>query len=248
MKEIRYSRIALLGFALGIGALVAAMSAGLGYRADFWPYRTGFSILRVAAWTGLGGAAIALVGCFLATRPGRRGVLLGAIGLIAGVLAYGVPSTELKKVRFLPVIHDVTTDTENPPAFIAALPIRQAANAANSTEYGGKKIADLQKKSYPDIVTQKRAESREAVFQRALEIVRGSGWEILAEDPNVGRIEATDTTFWFGFKDDIVIRVRADGPNSALLDIRSISRVGRSDAGANAARIRNFIRELNKAG
>jgi len=128
------------------------------------------------------------------------------------------------------------------------LPIRQAANAANSTEYGGKKIADLQKKSYPDIVTQKRAESREAVFQRALEIVRGSGWEILAEDPNAGRIEATDTTFWFGFKDDIVIRVRADGPNSALLDIRSISRVGRSDAGANAARIRNFIRELNKAG
>ncbi len=245
MTKNRYSRVALLGLALGAGAMFAAILAGFGHRADLWTYRTGFSILRVAAWTGLGGAVIALIGCFLASRPGRRGVVLAAIGLIAGLLTYGVPSTGLKKARFLPKIHDITTDTANPPAFVAALAVREAAKARNSTVYAGDKIASAQRKAYPDIVTQKRPEPPARLFDRVLGVIRDSGWEVLAEDRRKGHIEATATTFWFGFKDDMVFRIVPDGGTGSLLDIRSVSRVGRSDAGANAARIRQFLKDLD---
>jgi uncharacterized protein (DUF1499 family) len=66
------------------------------------------------------------------------------------------------------------------------------------------------------------------------------GWEIAEADAAAGRIEATDTTFWFGFKDDVVIRIRPAEDGGSIVDIRSKSRVGMSDVGANAARIRAF--------
>ena len=80
-------------------------------------------------------------------------------------------------------------------------------------------------------------------FKRALQAARDMGWEIVAADAAAGRIEATDTTFWFGFKDDVVIRVEADGAGSRV-DLRSVSRVGVGDVGANAARIRAYLRTL----
>jgi uncharacterized protein (DUF1499 family) len=84
-------------------------------------------------------------------------------------------------------------------------------------------------------------------FRRALDVARAMGWDIVAETPAEGRIEATATTFWFGFKDDIVIRI-TPADHRSLLDIRSASRVGRSDAGSNAARIREYVRRLTAAG
>ena len=77
----------------------------------------------------------------------------------------------------------------------------------------------------------------------ALAAANNLGWEIVATEPAEGRIEATDTTFWFRFKDDIVIRIRPDGTGT-ILDARSVSRVGRSDVGKNAARLRMFFAEL----
>ena len=72
------------------------------------------------------------------------------------------------------------------------------------------------------------------------------GWEIVASDPAQGRIEATATTFWFGFKDDIVVRLAAEGTGSRV-DVRSLSRIGSSDVGANAQRIRAYLEKV-KAG
>ena len=72
------------------------------------------------------------------------------------------------------------------------------------------------------------------------------GWDLVASDPASGRIEATDTTFWFGFKDDIVIRVAA-APGGSRVDIRSLSRVGVSDVGTNAARIRKYLTALRSS-
>ncbi|HMB73320.1 MAG TPA: DUF1499 domain-containing protein, partial [Gammaproteobacteria bacterium] len=141
-----------------------------------------------------------------------------------------------------------TTDTENPPAFVAVLPLR--ANAPNTAVYGGgeretpESLAEQQLSAYPDIEPQRFDEPPDAVFARALAAATSLGWEIVAEVPNEGRIEATDTTFWFRFKDDIVIRIRPDGSGGSVLDARSVSRVGVGDAGTNAARLRRFFAAL----
>jgi len=80
-------------------------------------------------------------------------------------------------------------------------------------------------------------------FKRALAVARDMGWQIIDSNPSEGRIEATDTTFWFGFKDDIVVRVRPT-QNGSRIDVRSVSRVGRSDVGTNARRIQKFLKEM----
>ena len=66
------------------------------------------------------------------------------------------------------------------------------------------------------------------------------GWEIVASDPKSLRIEATDTTPWFGFKDDVVVRL-ANSPSGSKIDVRSVSRVGKSDVGTNARRIKAYL-------
>jgi uncharacterized protein (DUF1499 family) len=83
-------------------------------------------------------------------------------------------------------------------------------------------------------------------FDRAVAAAKAMGWDIVASDPAGGRIEATDTTFWFGFKDDVVVRVTPQ-PAGSRVDVRSLSRVGGGDLGANAARIRAFLAAV-KAG
>jgi uncharacterized protein (DUF1499 family) len=87
-------------------------------------------------------------------------------------------------------------------------------------------------------------EPPERAFLRALEAARDMGWEIVDSDPARGRIEATDTTPWYGFKDDVVVRVRAEGSGSRI-DVRSVSRVGRSDVGTNARRIEDYLEKLS---
>ena len=100
-----------------------------------------------------------------------------------------------------------------------------------------------QASGYPDIHAQILDVTPAEAFQRVEKIARDMGWAIVAADAATGRIEATDTTFWYGFKDDIVIRIEAEGEASRV-DIRSVSRVGKSDVGKNAARIRAFIKQL----
>ena len=147
----------------------------------------------------------------------------------------------MSRAKSLPLIHDVTTDTADPPAFVALLETRR--KAPNGADYGGEAVAAEQRRGYADIKpVVVKAPPREA-HQRALDAARSLGWEVAASDAAAGRIEATDTTRFFGFKDDIVIRVRPEGEGSRI-DVRSASRVGLSDIGANAARVRRFLDEL----
>ena len=141
-------------------------------------------------------------------------------------------------------IHDITTDTDHPPQFVALLPVRQ--KSPNGPEYGGEKIAREQRAAYPDIQPVLLPEPPARAFERVLAAARSRGWEIVAAVPAEGRIEATDTTRWFRFKDDIVIRVTPDVSGSRI-DVRSKSRLGRSDLGTNARRIRNFFTALNSS-
>jgi uncharacterized protein (DUF1499 family) len=144
----------------------------------------------------------------------------------------------------VPPIHDITTDTEDPPRFAAVLPLRK--NATNPVDYGGPEIAAQQHTAYPDIQPLTLPIPRHQAFVQALQTAEAMGWAIVATNPGEGQIEATDTTFWFGFKDDIVVRVQARGDGSRV-DVRSVSRVGKSDVGTNAQRIRAYSRRLSKA-
>jgi uncharacterized protein (DUF1499 family) len=104
-------------------------------------------------------------------------------------------------------------------------------------------VAQQQREAYPDVRPLETQLSPAEAFARAEGVARAMDWDIVAAVPEEGRIEATATTFWFGFKDDVVIRIRPSADGSRL-DIRSKSRVGRSDVGANAARIRAFVAEF----
>jgi len=152
-----------------------------------------------------------------------------------------VPVSWRLQAKRLPAIHDITTDTLHPPEFAAILPLRK--DAPNPATYGGPDVAEAQKKAYADLRTEVLDLPFEQAFARSLAAARAAGWQIVAAEPAAGRIEAIDTTFWFGFSDDIVIRIVAAGDRT-LLDIRSVSRVGKSDVGTNARRIRDYLKRV----
>jgi hypothetical protein len=225
---------------LSVIAVLLLLAAGPGTRFDLWDYRTGFQLMRWAAFAGLAAAGLASA-LLLLPRTRRAGLAGLLVALALGVGVAVVPWNALRQARALPPIHDITTDTERPPQFVAILPLR--ADAPNGAAYGGPDVARAQIGAYPDLRTQRMDATRANAFGRALQAARGLGWEIVAADAAAGRIEATDTTFWFGFKDDVVIRLEADGAGSRV-DVRSVSRVGVGDVGANAARIRAYLRAL----
>ncbi len=246
-------RIAAAAGIVGILTALVALAAPAGTWLGLWEFGTGFQILfnpqslnvtTVAPWIA-GAAGLIGIGTLL-VGGSRSHAALALIGAAGAGLAFSIPAS-YRPGPEIPPIHDITTDTTNPPEFVDVLPLR--ANAPNTTVYGGgegetpESLAQQQLEAYPDIVPQRFDASPEEVFERALAAANSLGWEIVAAEPAEGRIEATDTTFWFRFKDDIVVRIRPDG-NGTLLDARSVSRVGRSDVGKNAARLRSFFAAL----
>ena len=231
----------VLGLALSIAALAAALLAGLGTRVELWDFRTGFRVLRWAAGAGLVGVGIAVVAGIASLRNRSNLVIAVVAILIGGAVAY-IPWSWKRLGQRVPPIHDITTDTDDPPAFDAILPLR--ADAPNPAEYGGPEIAEQQRVAYPDVRPLRLDADPGATFERALEAARGLGWEIVAAEPDRGRIEAVATTRLFGFKDDDVVRIR-DLEGGSVVDVRSVSRVGVSDIGTNARRIRKYLGRLS---
>ena len=222
-------------------AALLQLSAPVGYRMGWWHFRTGLTGLQPwAVYVGLAAGALAIIA--LAIPKVRAGWTVGLVAALAVGLAVAyVPWQWRERAQSVPRIHDISTDTVNPPLFIAVLPLR--AGVENTAAYGGKEIADQQLKGYPDIKPLELGVPPQAAFSRAKDVVEAMGWTMVASDPASGRIEATDTTFWYGFKDDVVIRVTPAGAGSKV-DVRSVSRVGRSDIGVNAKRIREYLAKL----
>jgi len=232
------------GFVLAILAVAAAVLAGFGTRWGWWNFRSGFAILKVSAYGGVAAAVASIAGGIIAVSGrSRMGLIPAAAGVLIGLLTAGIPWSWMRTVKQVPFIHDITTDMENPPKFAAVLQLRK--DAANPAEYGGPDIAVQQRNGYPDIVPLRLRVPPDQAFERALQAARDSGWEIIAAKREECRIEATDTTFWFGFKDDVVIRI-TPAPDGSRVDIRSLSRVGKSDVGTNAKRIRAYFQKLER--
>lgn len=232
----------IFGLTLAAVAALAGLCAGLGYRWELWTLSSGFTVLRWSAYTGLAAVAISLLAITLALRRrSRRGTLLALLALLIGAAVAAVPYAQLRNARTVPRIHDISTDTEDPPAFVEILALR--AGAPNPSDYAGEAVAAMQREAYPDIGPVLLGRAPREAFEAALAAAKSQGWAIVAAAPDDGRIEATDETLFFGFKDDVVVRIRADGGGSRV-DMRSVSRVGRSDVGTNARRIRRFLDTL----
>ena len=246
----------IIGPVAAVCALLLAAVSGFGHRWGWWTFGTGFAVLKWSAYTAIAALVLSVIGAVL-NRPGRGGpkpadgsshrmppgFAWGLFGIVVSVGIIAVPVYWLYRAQHAPRIHDITTDTADPPHFEAILPLRR--DAPNTAEYGGPAIAAQQQAAYPDIRSLLVARPPGEVFDLALAKVRAHGWHVVDAQRPRGRIEATDTTFWFGFKDDIVIRVRTVAGGSRL-DVRSVSRVGLSDVGTNARRIRCFLQEMRQ--
>jgi len=224
-------RLARFAFLLACaGGLTVGISGPLhrylGLEAD-----VAISVFRYGFYIAAAAIALALA-TVVPTRPGdrRRGFVAALLALAIGVAAAWAPINWLLRSRELPLINDITTDIANPPPLVVTLQLRQ--NAPNPPSYGGESVANLQRAGYPDIQPIVLNVPPAEAFKRVDRVATAMGWDIVARAPAEGRIEAVDTTKWFGFHDDIVVRIRAAGDHSRI-DVRSTSRVGRGDAGKN---------------
>jgi uncharacterized protein (DUF1499 family) len=231
-------RLVPLAFGLAVAALALPLAGALGTRLGWWRFVAGFGLLAVGTLAALAAIVLGLVGAWLTGRWGLAGA-----AIVCGVLVAAIPVSSIVAGASAPLIHDISTDTTTPPAFEAVLPLRGAD--ASPAAYDGPDAAARQHQAYPDIQPIMLAAAPYNALQRAIAAARALGWTIVGQDPGRGTIEATDTTFWFGFTDDIVIRVRPSGDGSRV-DIRSKSRVGTGDLGANARRIRAFMARMRQ--
>jgi uncharacterized protein (DUF1499 family) len=225
-------------------AVVTIALAGLGSRWGWWPFPTGFTLLRWGGYAALAGAALAVVGA-LADRPWRMSSIAVALAMAVLALAtVAVPWNWRRTARLVPAIHDITTDTERPPEFVVLRDLRPGAR--NPVEYGGPEVAAQQRAAYPDVGPAVLPVPPLQALARATTVARSLGWEVVSVDTTAGLLEATDRTLWFGFYDDVVVRVTPAAGGSRV-DARSLSRVGGSDVGTNARRLRRFLTELKKS-
>lgn len=243
MEEAKLSTRVLLVSAIVL--LVILVTGPLGYKFSLVPLQPSLLSVVIALVGGLLVALVGLVYGVINIRAGQpRNRNLVALAIVLGLVPLIFIGPQIGKARNVPPIHDITTDTDNPPAFVALLPVR--SNAPNGAEYGGSeawpadKLARTTREAYPDLGPVTSDLSVADAVDRVQATLQNMGLEIVAVDKAAGRIEATATTFWFGFKDDMVVRVVPQGDGSRI-DLRSMSRVGQSDLGTNAARIAEFV-------
>lgn len=237
-----YSRLALAGFALAVLAAAAAVLAGLGSRWEWWHFTLGFQLLTWSAYAGVAAALLSLMGAVDA-RPGspRRGLAWAALGVTVGLAVVAIPWSWRSTAEREPVIRDVSTDLEDPPEFVAVAPQRREAPDPLAPV-----LADHQRAAYPDIGPAYIGLPLDQAFDQALAVARGMGWTLIDAEEAEGRIEATAATRWFGFTDDIVIRLRPEG-DSTRVDVRSASREETGDVATSARRVREYLEALEEA-
>jgi len=241
---MRYAgKIALFVAVVGFVAVSVML---FGARWGLWEPIVGFGLYRT--YLNPLGAIVASFGLLAVsihvTRKERARVAAGVVAVLIGLgcLTPLIAGTLNPQPRAAP-IHDISTDKVNPPKFEVLDENR--AGAQNTLEYGGTEVAAAQAVSYPDIAPLETDLSPEAAYQQALAVAANMGWDIIAVDAERHRFEATARTSVFYFADDVVVAVSAQG-NGSRIDMRGVSRVGRSDQGVNAARIRAFQQRFSQ--
>ncbi len=218
--------------------------------------RFGFLEMKPALATFFGALACAGLSILLGLaafaaiwQNGSRGMgrILLALLIDAAILAY--PAYLGLQYRKLPRIYDISTDTIDPPRFQALAPLR-AGEGTNPALYAGLYSAEQQRAAYPDIETVELELPALRAYEITLALVNKRKWRVVDERPpqarREGHIEAIAQTVIMGFREDVSIRIKADGEDSRV-DIRSASRYFDSDLGSNAARVTKLIEDINTA-
>lgn len=242
-----YSKLTVVSFIVAILASLMFLLSGYGYQWGWW--ELGLAFRRLIPGAALGAVLGLILLIIYAIKRRKSGksykgawMVYASVILCLGVLGnFGYWYLEIQKGY--PPIHDITTDTENPPEFEAIVPLR--ADAPNQTAYGGQEIADAQKAFYDGLETMRLDIAPAEAYEKALRAARQMPWEIVAESKEDLRIEAFHKLPWFGFIDDVVIRVDTTD-NGSKIDVRSVSRVGRGDLGVNADRIKDYLAKIEK--
>jgi len=215
--------------------------AGPAYRFRWLTLGQAFGVMGFGAMAALVVSGLALAHLTVRIRwPQARWRCL--VALIIAAPAFLGPWGMQRTASQVPPIHDISTDLAHPPELRAAAGLRGPAD--HPVAYPGGKVASQQRRAYPDIQAVQLAVSPGKAFDAALAAARSMGWRIVARDRDAGRIEAVATTLWWGFKDDVAVRIRDAEGGGSRVDVRSASRVGISDLGKNAERIRAFEKRL----
>jgi len=232
--------------AILVGAVVAVLLmpiGALGTRFGLWGFQLGFLALAGAVVLAVVGLVTGVVAIFVSRKRGYRADMPSlALGLTVSVLIIALMGMQFYAATSVPPIHNISTDVGDPPQFEAIVALR--GEGSNPLAYDAERIAPLQEAAYPWLRPLTLSSPPAEVLKKAQDVLENMGLDVVAVDPGKGIVEATDTTFWFGFKDDVVVRVRASGTGS-IVDVRSVSRVGQSDLGVNARRIGQILDALS---
>ncbi len=236
-----WAKAILVGAVIG---LVCLAVGALGTKLGIWSFTAGLGLFALGG--ALGALAlvlglIALIVSIVKSLSAERSTT--AVGVVIAAVIVGVFGSQFLAAQGVPPIHNISTDTIDPPVFNKVVALR--GEGSNPLEYDAAKLADVQKKAYPDVQPLVSDVAPGEMFNRAKAVLEKMELEIVNADSDNGILEGTATTFWFGFKDDVVVRVKPQDSGS-IVDIRSVSRVGQKDVGLNAKRIRAILAGLRE--
>lgn len=244
---------ALLALTIPLWFVVAAF----GTKWEFWDWHTGletmtyawgFALLLAGLVLGVLAASFILIHLALAKQSHGNWASVVAILLIASTgMGWMIHLDRLQRAQ--PALLDITTDFSDPPGFSTAFLERRLTSDSNLA-YAGKTVADgqdlpvLQAQYYPEIASLQLAEPADSVFSRALDLARDRGWRVGTASRQAGMFEAGAEGFWFGFRDDMAVRIRTDEAGGSIVDMRSLARQPVHDLGRNAKRVQTFLEAL----
>ncbi len=222
---------------LAVVALLGFPVAVIGFRLGIFPFSTSFSLMGATAILAAAVFFLGMVLSFVKRSDAQVAKSARTAAMIALLPVIGL-GTQAITGKSVPPIHNISTDTVNPPAFDKVVDLRTEGH--NPLAYDTAKLADAQMAAYPNVKTLTTELSEQEAHARAKAVVESMGLELVNSDVDKGIIEATQTTAIWGFKDDMVVRITTlDG--ATAVDVRSVSRIGVSDLGANAKRIEKFL-------
>ncbi|MGD0417963.1 MAG: DUF1499 domain-containing protein [Xanthobacteraceae bacterium] len=248
ISEQRTSRLAIWARRLALFSLAATFIAVVIVRSGALDIVPALSTLAGALVLALVAILLAFAAGVVIWTEGIGGVREAVTALLIGLVLIAYPLYLGVKAYRLPAIYDVTTDPIDPPRFEAIARLRP--RDANPVAYAGLHIAELQRKAYSDIEPDLTTATPQEAYDAVLKVIAKRKWHIVdarppqGAAPRDGLIEAIARTAILSFRDDVAVRVRATA-DGARIDVRSASRYGRHDLGANAARVRALIEDVD---
>ncbi|WP_159818190.1 DUF1499 domain-containing protein [Colwellia sp. 20A7] len=230
----KFCKLAVIPLLLGFPIAVVA------YRLNLWSMGVSFQLIKYTGYVSIAVFLIAILVALFALFKKQNNVAktCAVVAVLLAIPVVGL-SMQAAKGKSLPFLHQVSTDTVNLPAFDAIIALR--GEKSNPLDYDREKLEPLQQAAYPAVKPIVSALNVKQAFTKAVNTAMSLGWEVVAKNQATGTIEAVETTSLWAFKDDIAIRIQMTDNGSSKIDLRSISRVGGTDLGANAERIKKFI-------